>query len=236
MNDDSRFLVHNKKEVSQVMGDLARWRTEINARCGATGKGVITRVISVDQVQGVVYLDFGFDEVTGRALIDSDQVIFSTTTGLRVQWSSARLQVVRLPDGPAFRIGLPMDLVRVQRREYYRLMMPMVNPVLCRIPLSDGVAALAMADISAGGISVMLQEEHAELVPNTEFVNCRFDLSEVGETNLGLKVKWCAPMVSRNGGSRMRLGLEYIAPSRGNQALIQRYMVKLERDSVIASR
>jgi len=234
INNKTRFFVHNRKEVAQILGDLVRCRTELIASCHHTGKNIITTVINVDQLQGFVYLDQGYDEITSRGILDSDKIIFSTSVGLRVQWTSPKLSSVRLPDGPAFKIALPSDLIRVQRREYYRLMTPMVNPVLCGFALGADTCEFPLVDISSGGISVMATEsDDWELVEGTEFQNCKFDLPEIGTTNLNLRVKWIGRIATKNGAIKHRLGLEYMDPSRGNQAMIQRYMVKLERESVV---
>jgi c-di-GMP-binding flagellar brake protein YcgR len=54
-------------------------------------------------------------------------------------------------------------------------------------------------------------------------------LPSVGTADLALRNKWMRT-VMKNDTVKHEVGMEFINPSPANQALIQRYMIKLERE------
>lgn len=229
--EDERFLVHNRKEVARILGDLAKQKMVLNASFNHGLDKMFTSVISVDYDMGTAYLDVGASDTANRNLLTSHDVVFSSTSGVKIQWSSCGIDYVNLKDGRAFKIDFPKDLIRVQRREYYRLATPVVSLVKCSIPVEDRMVEVALIDLCANGISATAMDPLDEiLIEGTEFHNCRIDFPDVGTTDLTLRIGQIVPIEQKNSAVKHRLGMEFVNPSRGNQALIQRYMGKLERE------
>jgi c-di-GMP-binding flagellar brake protein YcgR len=131
----------------------------------------------------------------------------------------------------AFRILLPNQFVRMQRREHYRLAISTANPVKCSIPVDDRMIEVSLIDLSASGVGVSpVNPLDEQLVAEAEFTHCRIDFPDVGTTDLTLRIIQMIQVEQTNDLLKHRAGMEFVNPSRGNQALIQRYMSKLERE------
>jgi flagellar brake protein len=234
-NDEEQFIVQNQKQIIQILNELAKHHEML--KISFSHDTCLTNVISVDTHNHVVYLDIGIDDAFNDRLLASHHVIFSKDDGIRLKWTSAQLTLATLKDGKAIKIALPQKLMRLQRREFFRLATPIVNPVPCIIPIpnaenpdEDRTLELTLVDVSLGGVGVIAANPLDEvLVIGANFDKCRINFPEVGETNLTLQVRNITPVTMKDGASKYRVGLQFISPSRGNEGLINKYTFNLER-------
>lgn len=236
--DEEQFVVRNLKEIIQILTEMSKQNIDIKLSFNSGNDVCLTRVISVDTKRNVVYLDTGIDEGFNTRLLAADYVLFNKDYGVRVRWSSKQVSIVNLPDGKALKIAIPQSVVRLQRREYFRLATPVVNPVACQIPVPDDenpgsnkMLSFALVDISLGGVGLVTTEL---LDPSIEigasFNGCQIDFPDIGKTNLTLQVKNVVAIPVKEGVVKHRIGLCFVNPSTGNSGLIHRYTFNLERE------
>jgi c-di-GMP-binding flagellar brake protein YcgR len=238
VNDEEQFIVQNQKQIIQILNELAKHHEML--KISFSHDTCLTNVISVDAHNHVVYLDIGIDDAFNDRLFASHHVVFSKDDGIRLKWTSEQLTLATLKDGKAIKIALPQKLMRLQRREFFRLATPIVNPVPCIIPISneespdaDRILELTLIDVSLGGIGTIAANPLDELlVVGASFDKCRINFPEVGETNLTLQVRNITPVTMKDGAIKSRVGLQFISPSRGNEGLINRYTFNLERQAM----
>ena len=74
---------------------------------------------------------------------------------VRVQFIPRDLKTATHEGRAAFRAPLPDSVLRLQRREYYRLTMPVTQRLACRIPQPDGhLVEVESVALSGGGLAV----------------------------------------------------------------------------------
>lgn len=240
-HDEEQFIVQNQKQIIQILNDLAKHHEML--KVSFNNDTCLTNVISVDANNHVVYLDIGIDEAFNNRLLASHHVAFSKDDGIRIKWTSTHVSLTTLKDGKAIKIALPQKMMRLQRREFFRLDTPIVNPVLCILPISDEAnpdadraLELTLVDVSLGGIGAIVANPLDELlVIGSSFNQCRISFPEVGETSLTLQVRNISPITMKDGAIKHRIGLQFISPSRGNEGLINRYTYNLERQAMAVS-
>jgi c-di-GMP-binding flagellar brake protein YcgR len=152
---------------------------------------------------------------------------------IRIQFTLTGLREVIDDERPAFAAALPDALLRLQRREYYRLTMPLTQPIKCRIPISGGehhYVETNLIDISGGGLAVMAPPEGVDFTAGMEFPNCRVDLPEVGTVVTTLQVRSVFDMTLRNGSIAKRAGCQFVNLPGPMLTLIQRYIIRVERE------
>lgn len=239
-HDEDQYIVQNQKQIVQILNDLAKHHEVL--KLTFNHDSCLTNVISVDAVNHAVYLDIGIDEAFNHRLTASHHVVFTKDDGIKIKWTSTHVALVNLKDGKAIKIALPQSLMRLQRREFFRLTTPIVNPVPCVIPIAneanpdaDRTIELNLVDISLGGIGTLAADPLDELlVIGASFDQCKISFPEVGETCLTLQVRNITAITIKDGVIKHRIGMQFISPSRGNEGLINRYTYNLERQVMAA--
>jgi flagellar brake protein len=136
---------------------------------------------------------------------------------------------------PAFRAAFPDSLLRLQRREFYRLTVPIARPLRCILPYqkADGSRAqleVKVVDISGGGLAVVAPPEGIGFEADAEFPNCRLELPEVGIIVATVKVCSMFEITLRNGSTIKRAGCQFKTLPGPMLTLVQRYIIKVERE------
>lgn len=240
--EEEPYLVHNLKEIIQILSDLSKRKTMIKASFNRGDDEYLTTIIEVDEKNHALYLDIGLDEAFNNKLLQSSHVVFLRDDGVRIKWVSDQVSVVSKTDGKAIRIALPIRLIRMQRRDFFRVPTPVLNAVPCQIPIlnevvdsgADRSLELTLVDVSLGGVGVMATDPlHPALVEGASFDSCKISFPDVGMANLTLQVKNIMPIPVKSGSIKYRIGLQYIEPSRGNESLIHKYTFNLERSMLV---
>jgi c-di-GMP-binding flagellar brake protein YcgR len=234
---EQQYVIHNVKAISQILADLLKQKTTLKVSFNNGNDVYLTSVIALDTVNHAVFLDIGRDEAFNARLLASHNVTFEKDDGIRIHWVSKRLVAANMPDGKAIKIAQPQSMVRLQRREYFRINTPITTPVLCFIPMPDPknpnqekTLELKLVNISIGGVGVTsLGALDPSFRPGATFSNCKMDFPDIGMTNVKLQVMSMSQIPMIDGTIKHRIGLSYVDPSRGNEGLIHRYTYMLER-------
>lgn len=238
LDDEEPYVVHNTKEIIQILTDLAKQKTMLKVSFNAASDVYLTTVIEVDEKSQAVYLDVGQDEIFNSRLLASNYVLFSKEDGIRIRWASNSISMITLADGPAIKVAIPQSLLRLQRRDFFRLVTPAAKPASCLIPITDDVnpvrsktLALALADIGLGGIGLVAYDPlEPALEVGASFTGCQLALPDVGTVTVTLQVRSVIPVRVKDGSTKYRVGLLYVKPTSGNESLIHRYTFNLERE------
>lgn len=233
--DDSRFLVHSPLEIVRTFRGLINRNEMVSAFFNAGKELLLTSVLAIEPEANTVLLDYGANAVLNRHILESEKIIFVTSLDkVKVQWVSNHIDSDTFEARDAFRIAIPEQILRLQRREYYRLTTPLINPLKCRIPTADGVIIeVALADISAGGIGVIIAQPLGVVFEaGSVFPGCRVELPGVGTAEFTLSIQSTWEVTMKNGSKSLRAGCQFVDMRASMQALIQRYIIKLERERI----
>ena len=127
-------------------------------------------------------------------------------------------------------------LLRLQRREYYRLIASNPHSLSCLIPVSSGgekrmvSMEATVLDISSGGLAILLPPNEPTLEPETILNDCRLMLPETGPIVTSLRVRNIFRITNRDGSTMLRAGCEFTDLPASMASTIQRYILKVERE------
>ena len=232
--EDSPFALHNRKEIIFILDDLAKQHTALNLDT-YEGVGLVTSVLQVSSESDYVYLDISHDEKINTQIKNSRQITFSTQSGIKIRWYASHVNMVTLQDGQAFSMAVPAFIERIQRREYFRIDAQMCSKTLfCKIPVDAGFMEAAIVDISVGGIGIKIKGSLPEIFTQGEILEgCTIDFPEVGVVPVRLKICgiWNSSQ-TKNGETIHHIGFEFVNPSRSSESIVQRHMIRLERERI----
>lgn len=230
----SQYLLTSKNEMFAVCRGLVDHVSLISMIFNGGQDMVLTTLISWGE-NGLL-LDFGASSEMNEAALNADKLFCSAQLDkVEIQFILRGVKRVVVDGRPTFHAQLPDSILRLQRREYFRLLTPIINPLRCRLRCNDASgASIALSapvvDISIGGVSLSGLPADLPLTNDMEFADCAIDLPDGGRIVSTLKLRWLAEVVSRSGVPSKRGGFEFIRLAHSMSTLIQRYITKTERE------
>lgn len=231
-DDFSKYLVRRKTEVIYILRSIMDLGDLISASFGCGKHFMLTVIVGIDADRGAVFLDFGSNEALNRKILESENIIFLTVHDqVKVQFTASEIEKATFGGRDAFRIRLPESLIKLQRREYFRVPVPIVNPLKCIVPIKNShQIEVAIADISIGGICEILPSMGTILEPGMTFHKCWLDLPDIGTIKADMEIMNIFEVTLRNGAKSNRAGCRFIELPLKMESMIQRYISKVERE------
>ncbi len=244
MGSDSEFNIKAPKQIISNLTQLMKQNCLISCHYGENNESFITTLLAIDNKKKTLFLDFGPKDYLNKQLLQSPQVEFRTElAGIKVAFDGKKITKTSLKGQQAFAMAIPEELFWMQRREYYRVRVPLSHDSYCRITLpvtdkdseentEEKTLQCRLIDISICGIALTLMDiEHAnQFIPTTEFKDCLLVLAgnEFGPVNLTVKNRQKINPEKADKGYRIGCSLDNL--TSGQESCIQRYMQEIERE------
>ncbi len=231
--DHSRYLVTRRAEILAVLRAVIAERSLASAYFDEGDAFLLTGLLAIDG-EGLIVDCSASADVNARALSASALTFVTTQAHVKVQFACGVPEQVDHEGRPAFRVGLPERLLRLQRREYYRLTTPVVDPPTCALRVCAGAAAehevtLHVINLSAGGLAIVAPPGELALEPGERFEDCVIALPRSVPIHLALCVRNAFEITLRNGIRMHRYGCQFAGAPAGAIAKIERYILETER-------
>ncbi len=229
------FAVESPREIVALLRQLGEKNQLIRMLVRGEADVCVTSILDVDPDNDELILDCSIDKEQNKRILAAKSVSFETSLDkIRILFSTEQVEATSFEGAPAMKMAIPESMIRLQRREFYRMATPVTNPVRVTIPipleLGGGTSVFPLSDISCGGIAIF---DNKLLLGNTigkNYEGCRIELPDIGPVSTNLQVRNSLDLTLLNSKSNRRLGCEFIGISRGNLANVQRYITKLERE------
>jgi c-di-GMP-binding flagellar brake protein YcgR len=231
-DDDDRFLVRSRVEIAFILKAVMQAGEIVTAYFNDGKDFAITALLSVDGAAGFAILDASKELAANRRLLSSGRIAFVTSQDkVKIQFAVTSVASIEFEGRPALQVPLPETLLKFQRREYYRVPTPVAKPLKCIVPRAgEAPLSLAVVDISLGGVCLTGYPEDTVIEPGMMLENCRIDLVDVGTLTTSLQVRNTFEVPLRNGAVSRRAGCMFFKLPPASEAMIQRYIIRLERD------
>lgn len=230
--DLEKYRVHSATEILRVLRDLIKSHELITAYFNGGRDFILSAVLDVDMEHKRLVLDYGPDERLNQRLLEATRVVFATRHHqVRVQFNAETVIPAQYHGGKAFVIALPDSIIRLQRREYYRLSTPVGQRLNLSLPGHGGERIHAhIIDISLGGLGIIEPPEGAVLhwEPGTIIKGCHIELPEEGGIEVDIEIRNRYEAGQHNGAVTHRLGCRLLQLDSRRSAVIQRYIHRLE--------
>jgi c-di-GMP-binding flagellar brake protein YcgR len=138
-----------------------------------------------------------------------------------------------------FLADIPETLLRLQRREHFRLVIPARTPVNCRIPHSrprewgdatPRIVEVEVVDISGGGLGFSMPAEAVDFDVDMVFDNCEIELPNGNTIVTSLRVRSIFDVTRHDGSISRRAGCDFINLIGPRLSMLQRYIIMEERE------
>jgi len=228
--DLERFLVHERLEIVASLRRLLASREPLSVHWDGNDGFALTALLAVNQEFEELVLDCLGDARANRRLIESEDLsLVASMDGVKLQFSAQRAEPTVFEGRPALRVRLPELMLRLQRRETFRVR----APLSCELALEvDGrlcVLELRVGDLSLGGLSLVTDRNYVSIEPGSLIENCRINLGAIGTLAARLEVRNVMESRNRQGARQLRFGCRFVNLSGSMENLVSRYIAQLER-------
>lgn len=196
----------------------------------------LTWLLAIGADEHSIVLDKGGDPAINREALQAAHLIFTANLdNVKIQFAINGLRETTVQGQSVFLAAVPDKVLRLQRREYFRLETPLANPVRCQVSVSreNGSAHtldLILLDISGGGLSLMVPTDAANgFKTGTLLKDCRLQIPDENVILTSLCVRSAFSILSKSGQEYLRVGCEYVNLPGARLNIIQRYITRIER-------
>lgn len=230
--DESKYMIHSKMEIVHILRAIQQKNALVTAYFNHGNDFILTSILHVDPERGSLILDFGSEEASNRRILESEKILFVTVQDrVKVQFAAEHVEKTLFLKRDAFRAKLPPELLKLQRRDFYRLATPITSPLKCEIQKKGGgKAEVAVADISLGGIAISGFSPELGLEAGDTYEGCRIALPDIGAITAAIQIKSIYEITTKSGIKTNRAGCQFLDLPASAQAMIQRYIIKLDRE------
>jgi c-di-GMP-binding flagellar brake protein YcgR len=224
-----RYWLYSKFEIDALIARLCDERVQMTVYWGSSGQFAVTQIMKVDGLRNEAHFDLpsqpqqqtellGVGELVCVAFIDSVKLQFSIAAPRRSSEGGY----------PTFVCAFPDRLLRLQRREYYRVRAPESLSATCLVPYTGDCSryeALRVLDVSVGGLAMLAYPQHFSPAPGTVIDRCYLDLAGVGTVTIRMRIANVDPTPS---AVVRRCGCEFIDLSPQARMMLQRYVHRID--------
>ena len=232
--ENDKFLIRSKIEILFILRAIAQRNARVTLYFGHDNDFILTSILAIDVERGEMVMDYGAIEELNRQALHAEKLTFITFQDqVKVEFTCHAIRETQFENRDAFSMDMPDSLVRMQKRDYYRISTPVIDPLKCVIALSarhnPGTTEVALLDIGCGGMAVINHRPANDFEPGNTYENCRIALPGIGIVDVTVEVKSTLEVTLKNGLICKRVGCEFVAVPEKTLAMIQRYINKLER-------
>lgn len=233
----AQFFLNERSEIVFYLNLLARQRSLLTVYANDGQHFFLTSIVAVDEASDRFFLDLPEATENIAYATQARQITLATNLDrVKIQIRLQQLTTGQYQNQNVLVSVIPEALLRLQRREFFRLELPTTNPIRCKLAAAsaDGfpkIFELALADISGGGISLVAPTEAAEFFPRDAlFPQCRLEIPGDGVIQVNLCVRKTIEISATTGQHSLRIGCEFINLTASSQNFIDRYIARIERE------
>jgi hypothetical protein len=231
LSDLQTYQVRSRREIVTLLHRIGVAREPLHLFAPTHPDGIAGVMLEVDEAQGNMIfslvgpgLSFGFGQ---------QQILFETTLNhVRIFFYAAAVACT-YRGRAAFFCAIPDVVMRIQRRESYRVPTQALGRVSCSLPEGRSILGAELYDISVGGIGVM--DRHAALPSDRGHIHkdCIIHFPD-NPLRLTLELRSVRKDRSQDDNPVVYLGYRFDRPGPRQISIIQNYVAQLEQRKNLA--
>lgn len=233
----SQFFLRTPREIAFYLLLLSQRRILVSAHIDDGQRFFLTTIAGVEPDDQLLLIDPAQDNELNAAACSAKKItLVANLDRVRIEIRLSRLKLRQMRDEQLLAAPLPDTMLRLQRREFFRLEPPASQPLYCAL-VFDSIHGgnrnhqLKVADISGGGLGLYAPIEMLDdCLPGTLFTNCRLEIPGESVILVSLRARKAVEVSSNTERQHLRLGCEYVGLSSARLSMIERYITRVERE------
>jgi c-di-GMP-binding flagellar brake protein YcgR len=226
-----KFTFTNRREILFYLHQLINDGERISLIFNEGQDALLTVLLDVNNDSNQLIFDWGGSEETNRKLLHSERNFFvCAPLGIANKFMTGPVSQITYKKRPAFSARLPDRYTRLQRREFFRLVLPLTRRPTCTLTMADGATMqLSIIDISIGGVAAELPGGKLPFDIGRTLPHARIDLKGIGMLDVDLEVRNSCE-IQRGGKASGRIGCSFVKLSHTMENQLQRFITDVQRE------
>jgi c-di-GMP-binding flagellar brake protein YcgR len=233
--EDKDLLLHSPIEIRNILQTICAHDTQCALYYDAGRNFFLTMLLEAND-KGI-WIDPPSRPSQKRNILESKEIVFvGSHNQTKVQFVATDPYPVTYENSEAIFLPLPQQMLRLQRRDCYRLDAWPQRPLKCVLkPVTNQTRIVRVMDISVEGLALEYQEQDFRLIPGNIYPDCEIAIPEVGTLTATLQVKNTFEVSTTAGKTNRRAGCAFVRPNQDTTLPLQRYVAQMQRLSASMS-
>lgn len=227
-----KYSTNHRREILFYLHQLIKDGERISVSFNEGKDMLLTVLLAVDEDRDRLIFDWGGSEETNRKLLASERNFFICAPhGVRNQFMTGTVQETVFQGRRAFVTQLPQHYTRLQRREFFHLVLPITRRPICTLPAQEDQAPLQLPviDISVGGLAMETQEPNPPFEVGQRLPGATIEFRNGLRLSVTLEVRNVGPQ-ERGGKVFGRIGCRFVDLSAHDQLVLQHFITEEQRE------
>ncbi|MFI4939744.1 MAG: flagellar brake protein, partial [Burkholderiales bacterium] len=232
------YQIYSRREIVSLLRGIKESNQLVRMTINGGTETIVTSVLKVDESSGSVIIDCAPGTMQNHRILQSDNISFETLLEhIRILFFITKINSCMFENLPAFSFEIPASMIRLQRRELYRVPTPVTNPARCTITIprseagdESGLVVVPLQNVSGGGIALLDEKKQLDHTIGRLYNDCSIDLPGGILVIATLQIRNTQRITLHNGKSIDRVGCLFVDLQKPMISAVQRYITKLERE------
>lgn len=223
---------YSRREILVILQDVIDRRALVTLYFNRGEEHVVTTLININpEIEALVFDSAVHDDMNQRIVQSRTVTFVAFVDQIKVQFRAQAAELTTFEGRSALRIRLPESVLRLQRRECFRVNAPKAGPLHCEFDLPDlGKTRFVVNDLSVGRMGILAGPATFEFRSGAVFENCRIGLPGHGLLTTSIEIRHGTGFAKdAQGRPRYHYGCQFLNIAGPVVNLIQRYINQLER-------
>ncbi|MDR0563706.1 MAG: flagellar brake protein [Azoarcus sp.] len=233
------FLLRGNRQIRQLLQELIDKRALISVHLIPAGLSFLSTILTLSEDEEWLFLDASQNETIHRHCLQAERLLCITQLNkIRIQFRLDNGTEVPVEGHLTFAAPIPEEVLRLQRRDAFRLQVPLSHNLKCILPAREHKEGqedqkksieVPVIDISAGGLSIEIPASKITPTVGDHINGCQLKLP--GDLiGLDLEIRNHGRRIQSNGKEVLRLGCSFVSIHTQAANQIQRYIYQAERE------
>lgn len=227
---EDKYFLQGHVEILSILNELAHRREPVSVYFNNGQQFILTILLSARD-EGLVF-DMGGDEKANRLLANANSCTFLTfPDGIKVQFTGIHPQRFLWGNEEAFWVEIPQHVIRLQRRESYRITLPLSHPISVQLFKHNQETSIkcSIHNLSVGGFCILMNDLSVtnQFKVNELIESAQIELSNQNQLQCPVIVRY----ISKNNhllSEKIQIGFSFVQLSHAMDVAIQRTITQIE--------
>ncbi|EIC28720.1 flagellar brake protein [Methylomicrobium album] len=235
MFNDTDYMVHNKSQILNHLTSLFKKKCLILLSFDKNGT-FVTTLAAIEPQKDLLLFDCAPSEHLNSQVLSASQVEFNSNfSGIKVHFQGKNIRKTHFDGETVFSMPIPKSIEWVQRRQFYRIRLPLLRSTLVKLFVDDQfLADMPLYDISISGFSLINDisglSHFFEI--GRKFSGCRLVLENAFNQEIEFQVVNVVRLNPNQHDSAQKIGCRFIGLRPAAESGIQLYMQYQERKNL----